>query len=160
MLKLYNSVPIRYLRILGGISVLLILTRRLELLGDGYLYLSGLCICLFLTILLGICHFFTYHRIKHIYKLIINKELDVYNSPFDRFSSQAARILMCAKGICDSAAPVGLTFGAMAGLDELRKMSDLEPVFLPFLAELLFPNPHKELYAENRNLANELLFIN
>lgn len=38
ILKLHNSVPIRYLRITGGLSALLLISGRLENLGLGKLY--------------------------------------------------------------------------------------------------------------------------
>jgi hypothetical protein len=98
-----------------------------------------------------------YHRIKHIYKLLKNNELDVYNSPFDRFATYAARLILCSKGLCDLAAPVGVTFGTMAGMDELRKLKGLEPIFLPFIADVLFPRSDQEaIYRDQRKLTANL----
>ena len=71
-------------------------------------------------------------------KVLKSDELDIRNSPLDRFASIAARIILCSKGLCETAAPVGVVFGGMAGIDELRKAKGLEPIFLPKLADLIF----------------------
>ncbi len=71
-------------------------------------------------------------------KVLKSDDLDVRNSPLDRFASIAARIIWCSKGLCETAAPVGVVFGGMAGIDELRKAKGLEPIFLPKLADWIF----------------------
>ena len=139
IIQLNNKPIIRILRVLGGLSTLLILTHRLELLGDGFLYLCALITCAVLTLLFGLYHIFlTYHRITHIIKVLKSDELDVRNSPLDKLSSIAARIIMCSKGFCDTAAPVGVVIGGMASIDEIRKAKGLEPIFLPKLADWIF----------------------
>jgi hypothetical protein len=55
-------------------------------------------------------------------------------------ASLVARIIWCSKGFCEAAAPVGIVFGGMAGIDELRKAKGLEPIFLPKLADLILPD--------------------
>lgn len=113
---------VRIFRVLGGISILLILTHRLDYLGDGLLYFSVLALCTVLVFLFSLyLIFLTYHRIKDMIKVFKSDELDVRNSPLDRFASLAAIIIWCSKGFCESAAPVGVVFGGMAGIDELRK---------------------------------------
>lgn len=67
-----------------------------------------------------------------MYRIIKNRDLDIQNSPFDRFATYAAKILWCSKGFCDSVAPIGVTFGAMAGIDELKKLKGFEPIFTIF----------------------------
>jgi hypothetical protein len=56
-------------------------------------------------------------------KVLKSDDLDVRNSPLDRFATIAAKIILCRKGLCD--APVGVVFGGMAGIDELRKAKGL-----------------------------------
>lgn len=136
IIQLNHNPLIRIFRVLGGISILLILTHRLDYLGDGLLYFSALLLCTVLAILFSFyLIFLTYHRIKHLIKVLKSDELDVRNSPLDRFASIAARIILCSKGLCEIAAPVGVVFGGMAGVDELRKAKGLEPIFLPKLAD-------------------------
>ena len=57
-----------------------------------------------------------------------------------RVASIAAIIILCSKGLCEIAAPVGVVFGGMAGVDELRKAKGLEPIFLPKLADWILPD--------------------
>ena len=139
ILQLNNNPMIRIFRVLGGLSILLILTHRLDYLGKGLLYFSALVFCTVLAILFSFyLIFLTYHRIKHMIKVLKSDELDVRNSPLDRFATIAARIILCSKGLCETAAPVGVVFGGMAGVDELRKAKGLEPIFLPKLADWIF----------------------
>lgn len=139
IIQLNNNPIIRIFRVLGGISILLILTHKLDSLGDGLLYLFTLVLCTVLALLFSLYRIFlTYHRIKHMIKVLKSDDLDVRNSPLDRFATIAAKIILCSKGLCETAAPVGVLFGGMAGIDELRKAKGLEPIFLPKLADLIF----------------------
>lgn len=139
IIQLNNNPIIRIFRVLGGISIILVLTHRLDYLGDGLLYSYALVICTGFSLLFSLyLIFLTYHRVKHMIKVLKSEELDIRNSPLDRFASIAARIILCSKGLCETAAPVGVVFGGMAGIDEIRKVKGLEPIFLPKLADLIF----------------------
>jgi hypothetical protein len=158
LIRFNNKPIIRIFRVLSGISILLILTKMLYFLGDGLLYFFVLVFCTIFTILFSVYHIFlTYHRIKYIIKVLKSDELDIRNSPLDRMASLIARIILCSKGLCDTAAPVGLVFGGMAGIDELRKAKGLEPIFLPKLADLIFTDNNftkqmKEIRSHEANL--------
>lgn len=88
------------------------------------------------------------------------------NSPLDKLASKVARFILCSKGLCEAAAPVGVVFGGMAGIDELRKAKGLEPIFLPKIADLIFADTDtskeiKEMRRQEASLksnANELKF--
>lgn len=141
IINLQKNPLIRILRVLGGISILLILTKKLTIFGEGLSYTFALWVCLFLTLIFSIyLIFITYHRIKHMIKVFNSEDLDVKNSPLDKFASIAARIIWCSKGFCETAAPVGVIFGGMVGINELRRAKGLEPIFLPKLADLIFPD--------------------
>jgi len=59
--------------------------------------------------------------------------------------------------LCDIAAPIGVTYGAMAGFDELRKIKGYEPIFLPFLSNIIIPdNEAAKIYSEQRKLIYQL----
>jgi len=121
IIVLQNNVFIRILRVLGGLSVILIVTHKLNFLGNGILYIICLSICTILTFMFTIyLLYINYYRIKHMYKVWKSDDLDVRNSPFDRLASFATRLIWCSKGFCDFAAPIGISYGALAGLDELR----------------------------------------
>jgi len=159
ILALQKNVFIRLLRVIGGISIILILTHRLEYLGSGLLYLIVLCACTFFSLLFSFyLLYINCYRIKHMYKLLKSDKLDVRNSPFDRFATLSAKLLWCVKGFCEGAAPFGITYGAMAGIDELRRIKGHEPIFLPFLANILIPdNESSEIFNKQRKLTADLV---
>ena len=79
---------------------------------------------MFFAVLFTIYHIIiSYHRIKHIIKILRSDELDIKNSPLDRLATLGAKAIMCAKGACEAAQPVGLGLGLMLGTDEIVKAS-------------------------------------
>lgn len=77
----------------------------------------------------------------------------------DRFASIAAKIILCTKGLCEVAAPIGIVFGGMAGIDELRKAKGLEPILIPKIADYIFTDNDttkqiKEMRSQEALLAN------
>lgn len=78
----------------------------------------------------------SYYRIKHIYKVLKSDKLDIKNSPLDRLATLAARAILCAKGLCETAQPVALSLGLMLGADEVIKAGGRPAVFAPFLANI------------------------
>ena len=82
ILALQNNPIIRILRVLGGISLILLLTQRLNVLGSGLLYLTALYVCFIIIIFFSIyLMYINYHRIIHIYKVLNSDQLEVRNSP-------------------------------------------------------------------------------
>lgn len=129
ILKFQSLYYIRILRFLGGVSFLLILSKK-------YYNIYMLYICMFFALLFTIYHIIiSYHRIKHIIKVLKSDELDIRNSPLDRLASLGAKAIMCAKGACEAAQPVGLGLGLMLGTDEIVKASGREAIFSPFLGK-------------------------
>lgn len=142
---------IRIIRFLGGLSLLAIL-------GRSYITLSGyfLYIALFFTFVFMVYHIYiSYHRIKHIYKLINSEEVEIRNSPLDRFASMAVKAILCAKGLCEQAQPIGSAFGFMLGTDEFLKATGREPFFGPYMASIInkvYPNNSERIREQNRIL--------
>ena len=78
ILKIHNNPITRIFRVLGGISILLILTQRLKYLGEGSLYYLILLLCTALALFFFIyLIFITYYRIKNIIKILKSDELDI-----------------------------------------------------------------------------------
>jgi hypothetical protein len=70
IIVLQNNVFIRILRVLGGISVILIVTHKLNFLGNGIIYIICLGICTILTFMFTIyLLYINYYRIKHMFKV-------------------------------------------------------------------------------------------
>jgi len=156
---LQQNVFIRFLRVMGGFSMILIISNRLYSLGTGLLFSICMSICIFFSLIFSLYLFFiSYHRIKYMIKVLKSDDLDIRNSPLDRFASLATRIIWCSKGFCEVAAPIGVTYGGMAGLDELRKMKGLEPIFLPWLADIILPTSESQkVMIDQRNLESRLI---
>jgi hypothetical protein len=75
IISLKNNPLIRVFRVLSGISILLILTKRLDYLGDGLLYFCALIFCTILAILFSVyLLFLNYHRIKYMVKVFKSDE--------------------------------------------------------------------------------------
>ena len=154
ILELQKNPIIRILRVLGGISIILILTHKLDVLGSGLLYLTALYLCFIISIIFCIyLMYVNFHRIKYMYKVFNSNELEVRNSPLDRLASHIAKVIWCAKGACDAVAPIGVAFGTMAGIDEIRKAKGLDPICIPFIADLVLPdNEATRIYKEKTRL--------
>ena len=130
ILALQSKPIIRIFRVLGGLSTL-------ALLGRGYLrvfeikeyVLYGVMFIALLFLLYNL--YIGWHRIKYIYKNI--KDLEVRNSPLDRYATVIARVVFCAKGVCEIAPYVGGSLGLMLGVDQVLKDSGRDAFFGPLI---------------------------
>ena len=144
---------IRIFRVLGGISILLILTKRVNYFNSFVLYLVVL-ISIFYTFYVL---YISYYRLKHIYKIMKSKDLEIRNSPLDKFATLASKLIFCVKGACDSAVPLGVALGVMAGFDTILEHKGKEPIFLPFIAEVILPDSEEQkIYKERKNLLKDI----
>lgn len=79
-LQLEKHPLVRILRVLGGLSVIVILGHA-PFKTPMFIMLIAMCIVFFFG---AYCIYMQYHRIKHIKFLIKSGQLDVKNSPMDR----------------------------------------------------------------------------
>ena len=106
--------------------------------------------------------FISYHKLKHIYKILKTDELEIRNSPLDRFATMAAKLILCGKGACETIQPVGSALGFMLASDEILRTSGREPIFTPLIRELLDriypgkPNSVSRIWAESMTKLNEI----
>jgi hypothetical protein len=162
ILEFQRKPLIRIFRVIGGLSFLTIL-------GRGYIsfklspFLFGLFILFyFFSVLFFIYHLYiSYHRFKHIKFLFKSGALDVRNSPLDKYAGMLIRVLTCAKGVCDSATPIGLGLGLMLGADQTLKEVGREAFFGPILGKGLIKilpksdlDHWKDTYLEATNRLN------
>lgn len=134
ILKFQLHPIIRVLRVLGGLSTLFLITDRVQ---QYSLPIYYYVIAMIITFMFFIYHMYiTYHRIKHIRYLLKSDKLDIRNSPLNRLATICSKILLCAKGACETAAPVGSLLGFMGGVDAVRQSKGHEPIFLPFLGNM------------------------
>src|ERR1700719_619077 len=96
-----------FVRIIGGICLLLTLSKNLFSLNINIIYLV-----IFIDFLFLIYQFFLIvYRIKNIYKILNENSLDIKNSPLDKFATIFTKALLCIKGTCEG----GIFFGAVLG---------------------------------------------
>ena len=150
---------IRILRVLGGISTVLILTKKSLLFPDVFLY-----IFLLFTLMFFIYHIYiSYHRVKYMYKTLKSDKLDIKNSPIDRVSTLAVKVLWCIKGSCDQLPNIGLGLSLGAVTDQILENSGRKPVFMPFLGGVLNKVIGNEtvdsIYAKRKEAYKELLSL-
>jgi len=144
---------IRIFRVIGGISILLILTKRVNYFNSFVLYLVVL-ISIFYTFYIL---YISYYRLRHIYKIMRSKDLEIRNSPLDKFATLASKLIFCIKGACDTAVPLGVALGVMAGFDTILEHKGKEPIFLPFIAEITLPDSEEQkIYKERKNLLKDI----
>ena len=133
VIKFQMNPLIRILRVLGGISTILLLSNKV----------SSYSMYVFYLVFFFAFLFFIYHiiilviRFKHIYKILKSDKLDVRNSPLDHFARLSARLILCAKGVCDGAQPVGVSMGIMLGIDTVLERADHKAIFGPALGNAL-----------------------
>lgn len=109
LLKLQLHPLIRIFRVIGGLSVLSLLSTEIEVLG-----IYAVSVATFISFVYG-CYmlYITVKRFKHIYYLLQSEETEVRNSPLDTIASFAAKWIVCAKVVFDSAAPAGIALGLL-----------------------------------------------
>src|ERR1700719_801239 len=107
VLNFNKNIFVRIFRIIGGICLLLTLSKNLFSLNINIIYLV-----IFIDFLFLIYQFFLIvYRIKNIYKILNENSLDIKNSPLDKFATIFTKALLCIKGTCEG----GIFFGAVLG---------------------------------------------
>ena len=135
ILKFQLHPIIRVLRVLGGLSTLFLITDRVQ---QYSLPIYYYIIAMIITFMFFIYHMYiTYHRIKHIRYLLKSDKLDIKNSPLDHLARLSARLILCAKGVCDQAQPIGVAMGIMLGIDTALEKADQKAIFGPILGSAL-----------------------
>jgi hypothetical protein len=77
----FNNLPIiRIIRVLGGLSIILIFTHKFDYIENINLRIFFLIVSFIIVSLFTVCQIYVnYHRVKHLYKLIKSGELDIRN---------------------------------------------------------------------------------
>nr|YP_010164136.1 hypothetical protein K8J96_mgp42 [Metarhizium album]QRK27501.1 hypothetical protein [Metarhizium album] len=133
ILKFTMNPIIRIIRVIGGISTVLILTKKSLLFPNFFIY-----ILFFFTFFFFVYHcFITYHRIIYMYKVLKSDKLDIRNSPLDKIATIATKFIWCIKGSCDQLPNIGIGLGLGAAMDQILENSGRDPIFMPFLGNML-----------------------
>jgi hypothetical protein len=156
--RVYNLPLIRILRVIGGFSAVLVLTKN-------YLYLPN--ILHWFVLVLGVIQLLQIviiSIIKVIFgfrKLIKNPEdFEVRNSPLNKYATQLANLAYCWKVGCTAiGGGVGIIGGGVA-LDQLLESGGQEKIFLPFMGKgvkfIFRGNSHQDPYVVYNNIQKNM----
>lgn len=154
--KYHNNTLIRVFRVLGGISILLILTKA-EIINKPYIY-----IMVFVLAFLQFIYIIIISIIKFCYYIYLlkNKRLKVRNSPLNRIATFGLNLVACVKGTCQYGITAGAALGLGISIDELLLHSGREPVFRYTLGKSLdqvlnnvgIENPNKDINIASNNI--------
>jgi hypothetical protein len=139
----YNHIYTRIFRFIGGISILLLLTKAFEHIQLQNYFSESICEIINLTIIITATFFIIFtiiiNSIKIVYTiyLFIKKPdtFEVRNSPLNIFATQIAKILTCMKIGCLA---TGSTAAVVAGgitFDTIIEKTGRAPIFIPLMAE-------------------------
>lgn len=131
VLNFHNNPLVRIFRVIGGISILTVLSN-IHLL----LFLPFKLMVLFIA-LLHFIYITTVSIIKLWYgfKVLKSDELNVKNSPLDRFATTAGKLLYCWKYGCQAgSAGLGLV-GTSFLIDSMLEAGNQEKVFTPLIGK-------------------------
>src|SRR5260370_16237283 len=113
VIKFNNRIYVRVFRVIGGISLLSILSRIIFNYNRYIVY-----IVIFIIILFSFYHLtLMIYRIIHIYKLLRSDKLDIRNSPINPFPTLFTICLLCIKGVCENGIYLSTLLGTGIAFD-------------------------------------------
>lgn len=158
----HNHIFTRIFRVIGGMSIVAILSERAKL----YLYPSEVLWPLYYLILFfGLLHIIYIIIIKiikfnHMIKILRSGKLDVYNSPFNKLASLTARAYHCWKIGCDAGSIGFSTVGAGFIIDQILEAGDQNKIFTPLIGKgvkyILKPIKEETLFEKIERQTREL----
>ena len=151
--NLHNHPFIRIFRVLGGISIVTVLSKKHLLLFLPFK---------FIILILALAHFIyiTYISIIKLwygFKVLKSDKLNVKNSPFDHFASVTGKLLYCWKFGCQAgSAGLGLV-GTSFMIDSMLEAGNHEKVFTPLIGKgvkfIVGGKPADNIFSDvNKNL--------
>lgn len=131
--KIYSSIFIRILRVIGGFCLALVITGRYTI------FYKELHILIFTFAIIQSILIMCISLIKFFYGLyliIYKPELfEVRNSPLNNFASHLARVISCARIGCGAAVGTTGVLAAAVTYDTILEATGREKVFVPMIAK-------------------------
>lgn len=160
ILNFINLPLMRIFRVLGGISIIILLSNKLS--NNGFSSILFYFVFIISVTFLIYHIIIIYYRILHIIKIWKSDKFDIRNSPIDLLIKHSARLVLCIKGLCDAGPPVATGMAIGLGVDTILQASGRDGIFAPFIAQKLnslIGNPNQELITLN-NLKKQAEEIN
>ena len=136
IVKLEKNIYIKIFKVIGGISMGLVVSH----IAINFETIVFYTLCCFSFLYISYRLMIVYYNLKSLFCSIIKGEWIVRNSPLDKLATLAGKLIFCIKGSCDTAAPIGVSLGTMAGHDTMLEHKGKNVIFLPFLADNLLPD--------------------
>lgn len=127
VVSLHNNILVRIFRVIGGISIVTVLSK------NHLLLIFPLNYIILLIALLHFSYITVISIIKLVYgfKVLTSDKFTVKNTPIDRFATSAGKLLYCWKYGCQvGSAGLGLV-GTSFMIDSILEAGDKEKIFTP-----------------------------
>ena len=129
---------VQIFRTLGTLCIVLIISNKLSILGNGWLYFIVLNTCTLIIFLFIIYHLtILFYKIRHIIKVIKSDDLNIRNSSLDRLASIAGKIILSNKGVCYTIISITILTSGCLSIDEIIKSVGSTPLFSPIFISIL-----------------------
>ena len=128
-----NNIFVRIFRVLGGVCLLLTISKKMFLFHYSLIYIA-----IFINILFLIYQFvLIIYRIKHIYNILKTDKMDIKNSPIDNVATILTRGLLCMKGACEGGIFLGTILSTGIAYDWALESAGKEKVFGPLVGKFV-----------------------
>jgi len=131
--NLNNKFYLRIFRVLGGVCLLLTISKKVFDFNEYIIYLT-----IFIDVLFLIYQFILQiYRIRNIYKILRSNKLDIRNSPLNKFATIFTKGLLCVKGVCEGGIFTGTVLGTGIAFDWALEAANREKVFAPLVGKFI-----------------------
>ena len=146
----FHNYPLtRIFRVLGGISILIVLSGS-EIAKQSFLFYIVFPLAFVQFIYIVVINLIKFFYIIYLWR---NNKFEVRNSPLNRLASFSVTLISCVKGTCVLGLSGGTALGMGLGIDELLASYGRETVFRDTLGKGLdqalnsigFENPNKDI---------------
>lgn len=146
----------RIFRVIGGICLLLTLSKKVFQFNEYIIYLV-----VFINLIFLIYQFvLLVYRIINIYRILKSDHLDIKNSPLDKFATIFTKGLLCIKGVCEGGIFSGTILGTGIAFDWALESANKEKVFAPLIGSFIEKiSGINSLSAEQKQQLEQLNFI-
>lgn len=131
VLNFNNNPIVRILRVIGGVSIVMVLSNTHLSLHSAFCYIilfNAFLHFVYITVI-------SFIKLWYGLKVLKSDKLEVKNSPFDRFATTAGKILYCWKYGCQvGSAGLGLV-GTSFMIDSMLEAGNQEKVFTPLIGK-------------------------
>jgi len=139
----YNHIFTRIFRFLGGLSVLITVTKAFDYINLQLIFNELFSTIIIFSTFIFASIFIVFHLIINLIKIIYGiyllrknpKAFEIRNSPLNIFATHIAKVLYCVKVGCVA---TGSTAAIVAGgvtFDTLIQSSGRDPIFIPMMAD-------------------------